>query len=232
MSPSILLALQFAGTPNMAVTPLDFEDVVRKEIAARLDGQAGVRVRKVLLYPSGRGQMFSGATNIEFTFRPGEEFMGWVPIEISRMRSGQVVDQLFAQAHVVRVQTVLVTQAPIARGAPLTRAAVTLADREWDRRSSPETQPLVSADGIEQMRTKRSLPAGEVITQADVEALPSARRGEKVTLICRGQNFVVTASGVLEQDARLGEPVPVRSEANERRVVGKLMDAKHVQVAP
>jgi flagella basal body P-ring formation protein FlgA len=74
--------------------------------------------------------------------------------------------------------------------------------------------PITSPDALTGKRTRRSIRAGEVICEAAIEPQPAVGRGQHVTVIATVGAVTVTAQGIAQQDAGLGERLRVKSPSS------------------
>ncbi|MDA8088970.1 MAG: flagellar basal body P-ring formation chaperone FlgA [Nitrospiraceae bacterium] len=77
---------------------------------------------------------------------------------------------------------------------------------------------------------KCSISSGVTITNEMVSSFPLAVRGHKVTIVIESPNFRITAAGVLEESARVGDNVRVMNTSSKKMLSGLLVDENTVSI--
>lgn len=78
--------------------------------------------------------------------------------------------------------------------------------------------PIQSKERLTGMRAKRTLRAGEVLTEEILEPIPLVSRGQKVVLRATYGGVEVTAIGVAESDGMLGDVISVVNSTSGKAV--------------
>jgi flagella basal body P-ring formation protein FlgA len=74
--------------------------------------------------------------------------------------------------------------------------------------------PVEAPAALTGMRSKRSLQAGDAICEDAIEPQPAVGRGQHVTVVSTVGAVTVTAKGIAQQDARLGQPLRVKNPSS------------------
>ena len=90
--------------------------------------------------------------------------------------------------------------------------------------------PVTAAHGIEGMRTRQIIAAGNVITQSMIEPLPLVAAGSPVTVSVRKDNVTLTVTGTAKNDGWQGSIIPVEVQAHKQHLKAKVVDTDHVEI--
>ncbi len=105
---------------------------------------------------------------------------------------------------------VLVTRRVVKRNETLTQADVSIEKREL---GGVRGEPIRETAELLGRRAARPVPAGTVITLDWLEPAPAVRRSEVVTAMARVGGVSASTRVIALRDGRVGEVVPVRSQA-------------------
>lgn len=79
-------------------------------------------------------------------------------------------------------------------------------------------------------RARQTVLAGAALTSASVEKIPMVKFGDAVTLILRSDNLRISAKGVAQGSAAIGDMVTVQLQRYNRTFRGRLVDGRLVEV--
>ncbi len=137
--------------------------------------------------------------------------------------------KLFVAADVSVHVPVLVTRRAMNRGERLVASDVQLQRRDISRIRGESLRRTPASDSY---ATTRNLPAGTVLTQSMLRALPAVARGDIVQLRARiGQAAITTTAEALENGAR-GEQIRVKNASSGRTVRAWVLAAGVVSTRP
>jgi flagella basal body P-ring formation protein FlgA len=135
--------------------------------------------------------------------------------------------RLFVPVRVTRIADVLVLTRPVGAGMPIGPDAVALERRDVGRlAATPLDAPALAIGRV----ARRALPAGAVLTAADVGLAAVIRRGQAVTLVARIGNLEVRASGRALGDGAPGDLLSVENPSSRRIVQGVVQADGEVSV--
>jgi len=124
-------------------------------------------------------------------------------------------------------KAVLVARQGINRGEPVLASMVDEESVDVARMRDTYVEDLSQ---IENSTAARVIKPGNVLTTRMLLFPPAMRRGDVVTMqISRGSVWV-TAKGVAKRDGRRGEVIPLTNSDSRRQVLGKIVDARTVEV--
>jgi len=135
--------------------------------------------------------------------------------------------RLFVPVRVQRVQEVLVLTAAIAPGQPIPEASLKVETRDMGRMAGVPLNDVAEARG---QTLRRGGRAGQVLTRADLVAVPVLKRGEPVTLVSGSGGFEVRMAGRALADAGPGEVVRVENLSSRRVLAGVAAGPGEVRV--
>jgi flagella basal body P-ring formation protein FlgA len=111
---------------------------------------------------------------------------------------------------------------------PVVRAAA-FEEREIDLTTVRRGTPVDAAGG---QRLKRPLRAGEVLTNAHLEAVPAVTRGNWAHLLARSGDVSVESRVEVLQDGRAGQVVRVKVPGSSGEVLARVTGPGQVEVQP
>lgn len=121
---------------------------------------------------------------------------------------------------------VVVLVRDLARGEILKKSDLVLEEREL-RPNQVDDRDLEDFIGL---RTTRTLTAGSVLNNLNVEIVPTIERGSQVLIIVQTPALVVTAPGIARGTGNLGEVIAVENTLSKQVVYGEIVDSETVMV--
>lgn len=80
------------------------------------------------------------------------------------------------------------------------------------------------------LEAKRPIAAGEILTRQDVRPAALVRRGEVLTVLAQGKNFVISTLGRAREGGAMGEHILVENLESKQTVRAQVVREKTVQV--
>lgn len=93
-------------------------------------------------------------------------------------------------------------------------------------------RPVTSLNEIADMRLKRNLKRGQILTFEALETIPDLERGMATTIIFDNGLFKITAPGVALQNGSAGDMIKVKNKSTNKIIVARIEDDKSVSVGP
>lgn len=117
-------------------------------------------------------------------------------------------------------------------GAPLGRGDVRV--EEMPLLELRGARPSAGAmDGkVQGIRARRTIHAGEVLTDAAVEETPVVRMGDRVAIRPVSGSIGLVAKGIARRAGRPGDVIPVENVDSRRTVLASIVEAGVVEVSP
>ena len=131
-------------------------------------------------------------------------------VRLRAARSGRAVDTIVWFA-VGGTQSVVTARSSIDTGAALTPE---LAEHAAHDILAIACTPIESPAALSGKRAKHRLAVGDPICTQDIEPRPAVGRGEGVVVISTAGAVTITARGIAQQDARIGEVLRVKSPSS------------------
>jgi flagella basal body P-ring formation protein FlgA len=186
---------QYSGGADVSITCIEEPEAVLVEVGdGEVSIEPGIRNRR-----RGRGELMVG---------------------LDIVRSGSVLEQVSARFRVQLRRQVLIAARRIPRGTSPGRDAVGTDTRDVARVSGT---PMTSREDLENSKTVRTIPAGQVITRDMLKERKNrivVRANERVRLVARGGGLRVSTVGRALSTARKGETVTAENAKTGRRVSG------------
>jgi flagella basal body P-ring formation protein FlgA len=222
-----VLGLGAASIATAAIQPLESirgaaEGFVRSQMPP---GQAGIVVSAGRLDP--RLRLARCAAPLATSFLSGEKMQAQVSVAVG-CRAG--ADWTIYVPVTVRSRIrVWALRAPRAQGARLSPADVVAETRMVGGLAAGYVTDLSQ---LAHSTLRQPLPAGAVLTAAELLPDFMVRQGEQVTLIASADGVTVRAPGLALQDGRLGALVRVQNASSDKVVQGFVAGDRVVNVTP
>ncbi len=154
--------------------------------------------------------------------RGDEDWLGSVAAEVDVYAEGALLGSVSVVAEVIAWVTVPVLRQGVSRGERITQDRVATARRQLD---GLPPGVLLDAPRIVGRVAKRDLGLNQLVKEADLEIAVAAARNSMVTILVHRGGLRLISSGVLREDAQIGETVAVWNE-------GTKVEQRGVLVAP
>lgn len=153
------------------------------------------------------------------------EFQGSEVVQIHNSALGQEGKAPVTTTLVASYEVVVVVR-DLARGEILQKSDLATEEREL-RSNQVDGRELSEFVGL---RTTRTLNAGTVLTNLNVEIVPTIERGNQITIIVQTPALLVTAPGIARGSGNLGEVIAVENTLSKQVVYGEIVDSETVMV--
>lgn len=150
------------------------------------------------------------------TARPGVN-----TVALDLVCNGGVVATASAMAQVKVTSDVLVTLGPISAGQVLNPKSIATERRDITRVKDPLR---VAHEDINDWVTRRAIPAGNVITLADVKPAPVVNEGDTVSLVVKCGHVTIRTSAQAKQDGGIGDTIRVLSEVSQQDLRARVIE--------
>lgn len=206
-------------TRSQTVTAAEIGLAVRNWLDGRLKRPAGVELNVDV---EAEDVVVSGG---HVSLKVATETAGWermtLPVEVRV--EGRPVRRLNARVTTSVRQRALVLTHSLHRGRTVTPADVV-------EREVTLSAPVSASVKVGEVRTRRYIREGTVLTGELVEAIPDSERGDRVRIVAEFGQITVEAPGILEADGFVGDLVSVTNAASGRTVQGRLVAEDRVEV--
>ncbi|MCK4605880.1 MAG: flagellar basal body P-ring formation protein FlgA [candidate division Zixibacteria bacterium] len=149
--------------------------------------------------------------------------MASVTVDGKVLESGQV------RMRIRKYESVLVLTDRIVRHEALGPDKLTL--KEMDVTTLRE-KPMTSATSLSDMRARRNLRRGDILTSGDIEPIPDLESGRDVTIVYSSGMCRITAEGRTLQSGAAGEYVKVKNKTSGKIIIARVVDGTAVAVDP
>lgn len=135
--------------------------------------------------------------------------------------------KLFVPVRVAVLGNVLVANRPLARGAEITPADLSLTEKEVTTLTGTY---FTEQNQIQDMRLRRSVKAGEILVSSMLEASYLVHRGQTVTLIAKNSSVQIRATGKALSDGAINQRIRVENLSSNRIVEGVVRSREKVEI--
>ncbi len=168
-----------------------------------------------------------GELSAEVRPAPGATFIGKTPLALVFKRGDREVRRLWVTADIAMFAPAVIVSEPLRPNQEIVEGAVELGERNLAELPRGALRSLEQALGA---KARRLLGPGEVLTQAMVERPPVVRPGDMVKLVLRGPGLFITTLGRALQEGRKGELVRVQNARSLKKLFGRVMDSRTVEI--
>lgn len=133
---------------------------------------------------------------------------------------------VFVPLEVQRFQSVIVASNNLLRGTKITRSDLEQQERAINHGAN---NGFKNPDQLMGMEVKRSLRAGQVISQYDVKKPQLIKRGDNVVIVAETGTISVKMMGTALANGFHGQQIQVRNDSSERTIKAIVIDVGIVQ---
>jgi flagellar basal body P-ring formation protein FlgA len=150
----------------------------------------------------------------------------WVDVRVA----GEFVRSVPVDFAVNAYRDAWVVPVGLARGAVVTPEA--MQRKEVDVARVEHRGAALATASTDDLRTRRTLAAGEVLAARDVERVPAVARGQRITVLSRNGGLELQASAEALQDGQVGQKVRVKTTGAQEPVLALVVAPGRVEVQP
>jgi flagella basal body P-ring formation protein FlgA len=226
-----VLPVSLSSTESM-LTERDFETAAQQYLSGRLPWPPeDVRIQLAQPPVLPTLKLSSGdQVRLNPELRPGGSLLGRVFVDIAVLVNGRQSALVPVALDVKRTQQLAVASRRIENGEVVSKENL-YADR---RVVTEPSQYLTCAECAGGKRAKRTIPAGQLLSRGDVEALPVSdllvKQHDLVKLMARVGPLRVVALGEALQDGGAGQSIRVRNVDSKSIILGRVVDRSIVEV--
>ena len=229
--PLVLLVLLVPIGPAMAQNIVAAEDIaaaVTAFVAQQLQGQLAEGTRlEIDTRWQGNVVVANGDPQIRVRRASSRPLRGPTVLRVGIDAGGQTQRTMSVTADIRHLRPVLVASRMLRRGEALMLDLVELVECDITQLRHGY---FTDVDALGDMRTRRSVVAGDVLTRNHVEVIPVINRGDEVELVTRTNSLAISALGQAMQDGGIGERIRVKNSDSGKVLYGQILDASTIQV--
>ncbi len=219
----ILITMSFGAASFAATT----DEAIVEKMSAMFDLDPG-RYRIELL----SNPLKTGDVSVDqIALRPlsQKEPLGLYSVMASVTVDGEVLESGQVRMRIKKYESVLVLTDRIRRHETLGPEKFAL--KEMDVTSLRE-KPITSATSLADMRTRRNLRRGDILTSGDIEPIPDIESGRDVTIVYSSGLCRITTEGRTLQSGMAGEYVKVKNKSSCKIIIARVVNGTAVAVDP
>ena len=227
----VLLVLLVPVGPAMAQNIVAAEDIaaaVTAFVTQQLQGQLAEGARlEIDTRWQGNVVVANGDPQIRVRRASSRPLRGPTVLRVGIDAGGQTQRTMSVTADIRHLRPVLVASRMLRRGEALMLDLVELVECDITQLRHGY---FTDVDALGNMRTRRSVVAGDVLTRNHVEVIPVINRGDEVELVARTNSLAISALGQAMQDGGIGERIRVKNSDSGKVLYGQILDASTIQV--
>ena len=227
----VLLVLLVPVGPAMAQNIVAAEDIaaaVTAFVTQQLQGQLAEDTRlEIDTRWQGNVVVANGDPQIRVRRASSRPLRGPTVLRVGIDAGGQTQRIMSVTADIRHLRPVLVASRMLRRGEALMLDLVELVECDITQLRHGY---FTDVDALGNMRTRRSVVAGDVLTRNHVEVIPVINRGDEVELVARTNSLAISALGQAMQDGGIGERIRVKNSDSGKVLYGQILDASTIQV--
>lgn len=185
-----------------------------------------IEITRLRVYPS-KTRIPAGELSVEIEPPPNGRYLGRVSLLLTLRVNGQMARTVRVSAWVEVYRPVLCAVRAMAKGHVLGPEDLRLSRRPLSRLRD---QVLSTPEGVVGLALKRSVQAGQVMTDRMLTPPVIVRRGDRVTILAQSKSLTVTTPGKVKQDGSSGDYVRVENLMSEKEILAKVVSPKTVVV--
>jgi flagella basal body P-ring formation protein FlgA len=221
----ILLWLPPAGT----VVPVGaIQEAVEKYVHDQRDHSQGTAIVEFRSLP-GAVSIAGSTYDVRVCNERTTEVKGNVSLPIEIVSERGVERRLIVSIKVRTFQAVLIASKQLLRHATMSNE---LAELKTVETTSLPADIISDPRPLLGMRTKKIIPAGSVLRECMLEAIPLIHAGDSVTMLVKSGNVTISTGAIAEEDGRWNEQVKIRKVGTRVAVKGRVVGAGIVQLDP
>ena len=227
----VLLVLLVPIGPAMAQNIVAAEDIaaaVTAFVTQQLQGQLAEGARlEIDTRWQGNVVVANGDPQIRVRRASSRPLRGPTVLRVGIDAGGQTQRTMSVTADIRHLRPVLVASRMLRRGEALMLDLVELVECDITQLRHGY---FTDVDALGNMRTRRSVVAGDVLTRNHVEVIPGINRGDEVEIVARTNSLAISALGQAMQDGGIGERIRVKNSDSGKVLYGQILDASTIQV--
>lgn len=141
--------------------------------------------------------------------------------------TGDTPWKLYVSANVEIFGAAIVAASPIARGAIISTADLTLAETQVN---AGRADIITDSAHVEGMIARRSIPAGQHLSSRVLKAPELVDRGDQVIIVAQGSAVAIKTQGTALSSGSLGQQISVRNNRSERVIRARVVDRGRVAI--
>lgn len=153
--------------------------------------------------------------------------MGQVVVRLSFFKNGERIGKTSAGIRVGILKSVLVADAPIKAGEPLTSDKIRIETRDV---SISDDGPLETVDQASGMVASRHIPAGRILCLSAFKRPPTLSTGDHVTIRFLKGALSLNTAGVAREDGFAGEQIRVMNFNSKKVITAVVIDSTTVAI--
>jgi flagella basal body P-ring formation protein FlgA len=185
-----------------------------------------IEITRIRVYPS-KIRVPQGKLSVEIEAPPNGRYLGRVSLLLTLKVDGQAVRRVRVSAWVEVYRPVMCASQALAKGHIIEPQDLHLSRRPLSRLRD---QVVSSPEGVVGLALKRSVQAGQLMTDRMLTPPVIVRCGDKVMILAQSKSLTVTTPGKVKQDGSSGDYVRVKNLMSEREILAKVVSPKTVVV--
>jgi flagellar basal body P-ring formation protein FlgA len=169
----------------------------------------------------------AGEPRIEVERLSSRALRGPTVLRLRILVDDRVQSEMSVTADVRYLRPALVARRGMRRGEALTEDLLELQERDITR---VRGRYYTDAGEIDGLRLRRSVRAGDLLTDQYTEPVPVIARGDQIQLVAQSANLRIIAAAVALQDGGIGARIRVRNTDSGNMVYGRVQDRGTVRV--
>lgn len=140
---------------------------------------------------------------------------------------GEKTWRIHVPVEIVTLGSVVATARALARGSVLTREDLALTRTQLGQLGHGY---FLDPTNVVGQRLKRPMPAGSVLTPAQLEAPAAIKRGQNVTIVANSRGIGIKMNGTALQNGAIGQIIDIENTSSGKRVQGVVRSARAVEI--
>ncbi|MCP4704974.1 MAG: flagellar basal body P-ring formation protein FlgA [candidate division Zixibacteria bacterium] len=97
--------------------------------------------------------------------------------------------------------------------------------------TSLTSKPLTSEASLADLRSKRNIRKGQILSSGSVEKIPTILTGQGISIFYKSSILEISAKGKAMESGYIGERIRVKNEQSKKILTGVIIDGETVEIA-
>jgi len=97
--------------------------------------------------------------------------------------------------------------------------------------TSLTARPLTSENSLADLRSKRDIRKGQILSSGSTEKIPTILSGQGVSILYKSTILEISAKGKAMESGYVGEKIRIKNEQSKKIITGIIVDSETVEIA-
>lgn len=153
---------------------------------------------------------------------------GLLALKVALFNVGQKIETGQIRVKIAYFENVLVATDRIRRHQLINNENCTAKRMEI---TSLTARPLTSENSLADLRSKRDIRNGQILSSGSTEKIPTILSGQGVSILYKSTILEISAKGKAMESGYVGEKIRIKNEQSKKIITGIIIDSETVEIA-